>query len=77
MSRNRLISFSILGLFILVVVATLILTSYYEKLPENIVPQETIILGQNRMVPGSQAALRVVVRDARDSSPLPQADIRV
>ncbi|MCJ7531180.1 MAG: MG2 domain-containing protein, partial [Anaerolineales bacterium] len=77
MSRNRLISFSILGLFLLVVVATLILTSYYEKLPENIVPQETIILGQNRMVPGSQAALRVVVRDARDSSPLPQADIRV
>ena len=34
-------------------------------------------MGQSQLVPGSQAALRVVVRDARDASPLPGADILV
>ena len=35
------------------------------------------MLGQSQLVPGSQAALRVVVRDARDARPLPGAEILV
>lgn len=50
---------------------------YLQKLPERVSQHETILLGQSRMVPGSTAALRVVVRDARDASPLPGSEIQV
>ena len=36
-----------------------------------------LFLGQSQLVPGSQAALRVVVRDAHDARPLPGAEILV
>jgi len=35
------------------------------------------VIGQDRFAPGSQAALRVVVRDTRDGSPLPDAQIKI
>jgi uncharacterized protein YfaS (alpha-2-macroglobulin family) len=53
------------------------LTAYYADLPQHISQHETIILGQNHFVPGSQAALRVVVRDSKDASPLANAQIEV
>lgn len=53
------------------------LTDYYANLPERLSQHETIVLGQSRLVPGSQAALRVVVRDSRDQEPLEEAAIRV
>jgi uncharacterized protein YfaS (alpha-2-macroglobulin family) len=52
-------------------------TDYYMKLPDRISQHETIVLGQNRLAPGSQAALRVVTRDTRDGTPLENAEIRV
>jgi len=53
------------------------LVAYYVDLLQRISQHETIILGQNRLVPGSMAALRVVVRDGKDASPLPGAEINV
>jgi 5-hydroxyisourate hydrolase-like protein (transthyretin family) len=53
------------------------LTSYYNDLPNKISQHETILLGQNRFVPGSQAGLRVVVRDSKNASPLEGAEISV
>jgi hypothetical protein len=51
--------------------------NYYAHLPEHVRQQETIVLGQNRLVPGSQAALRVVVRDTQDAAPLPNTDVQI
>ncbi len=39
--------------------------------------QETIVLGQEQLAPGSPAALRVVVRSVDDGAPIPGAEIRV
>jgi len=55
-SRNTLI--------VIIILMTLIaglwgLTNYYHDLPNNVSQHETIILGQNRFVPGSQSGLRV------------------
>ena len=50
---------------------------YFDSLPERISQHETIVLGHNRLVPGSAAGLRVVVRDSKDAAPLPRAEVRV
>jgi hypothetical protein len=50
---------------------------HYAHLPERISTMETIVLGQSRYVPGSHAALRVVVRDISDQEPIPDADVKV
>ena len=41
------------------------------------VPQETLVLGQDRFAPGSEAALRVIVRSAESALPLAGAEIAV
>ncbi len=43
---------------------------YYSNLPERISQHETIVLAQDHLVPGSDAAMRVVVRDTKDAAPL-------
>jgi len=53
------------------------LTDYYANLPERLSQHETIVLGQSRLVPGSEAALRVVVRDSSNQEPLESAEIKV
>jgi hypothetical protein len=53
------------------------LNDTYADLPNRISQHETIVLGQSSFVPGSQSALRVVVRDSRDATPLPGASIKV
>ncbi len=50
---------------------------YQAHLPQHLSQHETLVLGENRFVPGTQAALRVVVRDSRDARPLPNAAIRL
>ncbi len=50
---------------------------YYDNLPENVSQHETLVLGQSRLVPGSTAAMRVVVRDTRDATPLPGSSVKV
>lgn len=50
---------------------------YVERLPERLSQHETIVLGQSQLVPGSTAALRVVVRDSRDAAPLPGSSVKV
>ncbi len=70
----------IISLALLILAATVVvvgLSSYYTNLPERLSQHETIVLGQSRLVPGSEAALRVVVRDTSDTSPLPGSTIRI
>jgi hypothetical protein len=68
------------GLPILIVVLLAgvgVLMAYYADLPQRVSQHETIVLGQNRLVPGSSAGLRVVVRDSKDGAPLPGAEVKV
>jgi uncharacterized protein YfaS (alpha-2-macroglobulin family) len=53
------------------------LALHYARLPETVGDLETIVLGQDRYVPGSQAALRVVVRQVRGGKPIPGAAVTV
>ncbi|MEW5869765.1 MAG: alpha-2-macroglobulin family protein [Chloroflexota bacterium] len=53
------------------------LTVYYNGLPERIQRQETLIFGQNRLVPGSQAALRIIVQDSQNEAPKAGARVQV
>ncbi len=67
-----------IALLCLVVMGSLLgLTLYYVNLPDHLSQHETIVLGQQRLIPGAQAALRVVVRDSRDAAPLPNAKVNV
>ncbi|MBN1246870.1 MAG: hypothetical protein JXC32_04390 [Anaerolineae bacterium] len=70
----------ILGVVVLVVSLTVGLVAAvftFERLPERLSQHETIVLGQSALVPGSTAAMRVVVRDSRDATPLPSASVKV
>ena len=77
MSRKAIINLSLVLVIIAALVAAGWLTYYYSNLPEHLSQQETVIVGQNRFVPGSQAALRVLVRDSKDGAPLAGADVQV
>ncbi|MDW8069413.1 MAG: MG2 domain-containing protein [Anaerolineae bacterium] len=46
-------------------------------LPQRADQQETIVLGQEKLAPGSRAALRVLVRSTADGDPIPGADVTV
>ena len=73
-TRTRLISLIIM----LAGAAGLWLLADYGIHPmDHLSQHETLVMGQSRLEPGSRAALRVVVRDTRDGSPLPQAQIKV
>ncbi|MBN1148034.1 MAG: hypothetical protein JXA78_12320 [Anaerolineales bacterium] len=76
MSKRRLIPLSLIVVGFLVV-GLFGLTAYYNTLPERLSQHETIVVGQERFTPGSQATLRVVVRDSKDGSPLPEAKINI
>lgn len=77
MSRVRLFVIIMILLIPLSILGLWALTDYFNNLPERLSQHETLVFGQSRLTPGSQAALRVVVRDSRDGTPLPQAEIRV
>jgi len=77
MPAKVVVSITIFILILASICGLTALTSYYSELPDKIGQHETIVLGQSRLVPGSWAALRVVVRDSKDGSLLPGAEVRV
>jgi len=48
-----------------------------ELVKTRISQNETIVLGQNHFVPGSQAALRILTRNSRDATPIGNVKITV
>ena len=74
---SKKLHLSLIALVILAIALITGMTLYYDNLPDRVSQHETIVLGQTTLVPGSQAAMRVVVRDTKDASPLPNADISV
>ncbi len=77
MSKRRLLSIALIIIVPVLVIALWLSIIYISDLPDRISQHETIILGQNHFTPGSQTALRVVVRDSKDGAPLPESQIRV
>ncbi len=53
------------------------LAHYNLHLPEYVNQHETYVIGQDRFEPGSQAHLRVVVRDSSSGEPLSEAQVKV
>jgi 5-hydroxyisourate hydrolase-like protein (transthyretin family) len=77
MSKQKKITLTIIATAALILLLLCGLTAYVSALPQFISDQETVILGQSHFVPGSQAALRVAVRDVRDASPVAGAALKV
>ena len=77
MSRKTVFALILIAVLILGVAGSIAATLYVNNLPQRLSQHETILLGQNRLVPGSQAALRVLVRDSKDGAPLEGAEISV
>ncbi|MGC9468567.1 MAG: MG2 domain-containing protein [Anaerolineae bacterium] len=77
MSRRGRFAIGVLLLLCSLAVGLIVLILHYERLPERLSQHETIVLGQTRLVPGSTGAMRVVVRDSRDASPLSGAGVKV
>ncbi len=77
MSRKNWLILSVVLGCIVFVGGLAALCVYYANLPDHLSQHETIVLGQTSLVPGSDAAMRVVVRDSRDATPLPDATVEV
>jgi len=77
MSRKILVRIAIAILLVGSVIGLVSASAYYTNLPDNLSQHETIVLGQNTYAPGSQAALRVLVRDSKDGSPLEGAQVSI
>jgi uncharacterized protein YfaS (alpha-2-macroglobulin family) len=76
MSQRRLAIFGII-LIPFLISSICLISLYVNDLPNHLSQHETVVVGQNRLTPGSQAALRVVVRDSKDGAPLRGAKIKV
>ncbi|MCJ7550874.1 MAG: MG2 domain-containing protein, partial [Anaerolineae bacterium] len=77
MSRKRWLFLGVGVLALGLVVALAGSLFYFARLPEHLSQHETIVLGQSQLVPGSTAAMRVVVRDSRDAAALAGAGVKV
>ncbi len=75
MSRTARFTFFLsLALFI-AILGGIFAFRHYANLPENLSQHETMLIGQSRFVPGSQAAVRLLVRDTSNGAPLPDAEV--
>ncbi len=77
MSRKNRIRLAAAFVIIILLGGLTWLSVYYANLPDHLSQHETLVFGQNKLVPGSQAAIRVAVRDSADGAPLENADINV
>jgi hypothetical protein len=77
MSKKVFINIILIAAIALATAGTAIAARYYADLPERLSQHETIVLGQNRLSPGSQPSLRVLVRDSANGAPLADAEVNV
>jgi len=77
MSQRKRITLIAIALALLAFLALCGGLVYVATLPDRVSDQETVLLGQSRFSPGSQAALRVAVRRFAGGEPVPEASIKV
>ncbi len=75
--RARRIRWIVTALLAFVVAAAMLGTWAYNTLPQRVDSQHTLVLGQKQFAPGSQSAVRVVVRNTKNSQPVANADVKV
>ncbi|GAP13432.1 large extracellular alpha-helical protein [Longilinea arvoryzae] len=75
MNTRRFPLWARLLLVVLLVGTLAALAVYFANLPENLSQHETLVLGQNRWAPGSEALVHVLVRDSSNGSPLANAQV--
>jgi hypothetical protein len=73
-TKNLLI---LTGILLLAAVGLWALTGYFLNLPDHVSQHETHVVGQNRFEPGSDARIRIIVRDSSDGAPLPDSEVKV
>ncbi len=73
--QQRLVIAQVAVAFIVVLFSGITYQAF--NIPQPPSPQETLVLGQERVAPGSQAALRVVVRSVETALPLAGAQVGV
>src|SRR5512147_1987445 len=64
-------------LLILLVAAGFAAYGYISTMPERVDAQQTIVIGPDRLAPGSEAGLRVVVQQAGGGQPVSNAQVKV
>lgn len=75
MSRKTLVWLILTALILVGAVVLVERVVHYASLPSNLPPQEVVVVGQNRFIPGTQAALRLQVRDPFKGNPIPDAEV--
>jgi hypothetical protein len=76
--RTKLwIAGALAALLIVTACGLLVATIYAYRLPEHMSEQDTVILGQSRLIPGAPGALHVVVQHHDDASPVAGADVKL
>ncbi len=75
--RARRIRWIVTGVLALVLVAAILGTWWCNTLPQRVDSQHTLVFGQTQFAPGSSSAVRVVVRNTKDSQPVANADVKV
>src|SRR5215207_3497171 len=77
MNRRWIVAGSILLLFVIVGITLSISIDRAIKAPEQIDDQRTLVMGSPNLIPGSTAAIRVVVQHTNSQQPIEGADLRV
>ncbi|MHC4510911.1 MAG: MG2 domain-containing protein, partial [Planctomycetota bacterium] len=65
------------GLIILAIVAGFVALRWVDTMPRRVDDQQTIVVGQTRLTPGSDASVRVVVQDFGAGKPIAGAHVKV
>lgn len=76
-SRNRWLATALHGLIVLALAAGFAALLWVITMPERADDQQTIVLGQTRFAPDSDASVRVVVQDFSAGQPIPGAQVKV
>ena len=74
MKRLSLLLVTLIVLATLILVAATVSAANLSTKPDN---QETVVLGQTTLSPGSPAGFRVLVRDHRNGNPVANANVKV
>jgi 5-hydroxyisourate hydrolase-like protein (transthyretin family)/archaellum component FlaF (FlaF/FlaG flagellin family) len=75
--RQRWLTTALYLLIILAVVAGFVALWWVNTLPERVDDQQTVVLGQTRFAPDSDASVRVVVQDFAKGKPIAGAQVKV
>jgi hypothetical protein len=74
---NRWLNTALYLLIILVVVAGFVGMRWFDTLPQHVDDQQTVVVGQTRFAPDSDASVRVVVQDFGKGEPIAGAEVKV